>query len=267
MTKMGMDVDAVESVGRQLKQSAASIETIVGGIDKTVNGLLSTWDGPDAQRFVQQTWPTFRKSFAAAQTSVDGLGQSALNNAAEQRQASGVNGSGAGGGVGGGSTNPTTPPTDPTSVVPATPTAGGAILAGWESSVVGQHIDMDGHYGAQCVDLINNFANHVFPGVPWSKTVGATDFAKDIYANSNGAYFDKLPVGDTPMPGDIVCIGGNPGNYGAGHVAIVESVDGNGQIHVIEQNGNNSETGVAYKDVLSATDTAGIQGYLRAKSQ
>ncbi|MBC7402580.1 MAG: hypothetical protein H7279_05310, partial [Microbacteriaceae bacterium] len=77
MTKMGMDVEAVESVGRQLKQSAASVESLVGGIDKTVSGLTGLWDGPDAQRFVQQSWPTLRKALVAAQSSVEGLGQSA----------------------------------------------------------------------------------------------------------------------------------------------------------------------------------------------
>jgi len=98
MTKMGMDVEAVESVGRQLKQSAASVESLVGGIDKTVSGLTGLWDGPDAQRFVQQSWPTLRKALVAAQSSVEGLGQSALNNASEQRGASAANGSGIAGG-------------------------------------------------------------------------------------------------------------------------------------------------------------------------
>ena len=93
MAQMGMDVEAVESVGRQLKQSASSIDQIVGTLDKTVNGLSSLWEGPDAQRFTQ-SWPTFRKSLLAAQASVAGLGQSALNNASEQREASGANGSG-----------------------------------------------------------------------------------------------------------------------------------------------------------------------------
>ena len=93
MAQLGMDVEAVESVGRQLKQSATSVDQIVGGLDKTVNGLLQLWEGPDAQRFVQ-SWPTFRKSLIAAQASVAGLGQSALNNASEQRDASGVKGSG-----------------------------------------------------------------------------------------------------------------------------------------------------------------------------
>ena len=93
MAQLGMDVEAVESVGRQLKQSATSVDQIIGGLDKTVNGLLQLWEGPDAQRFVQ-SWPTFRKSLIAAQASVAGLGQSALNNASEQRDASGVKGSG-----------------------------------------------------------------------------------------------------------------------------------------------------------------------------
>jgi len=90
---MGMDVEAVENVGRQLKQSASSVDAIVSTLDRTVNGLSSLWDGPDAQRLMQ-SWPTFRKSLLAAQASVAGLGQSALNNASEQREASGVKGTG-----------------------------------------------------------------------------------------------------------------------------------------------------------------------------
>jgi surface antigen len=98
MTKMGMDVEAVENVGRQLNQSATSVDQIVGGLDKTVNGLLQIWDGPDAQRLVQ-SWPTFRKTLITAKASVAGLGQSALNNASEQRDASGAKGAGGAGSV------------------------------------------------------------------------------------------------------------------------------------------------------------------------
>jgi surface antigen/uncharacterized protein YukE len=98
MTQMGMDVEAVENVGRELKQSATSVDQIVGGLDKTVNSLLQIWDGPDAQRLVQN-WPAFRKSLVVAQASVAGLGQSALNNASEQRNASGVKGAGDSGGA------------------------------------------------------------------------------------------------------------------------------------------------------------------------
>lgn len=261
MTKMGMDVEAVESVGRQLKQSAASVESLVGGIDKTVSGLTGLWDGPDAQRFVQQSWPTLRKALVAAQSSVEGLGQSALNNASEQRGASRATGSG--GAAGPSPSLPSSPHAD----IPAAPVAtpSGAVLGVWTNGVLGKAIDMDGRYGAQCVDLINNYANKVFPGVPWSKSLGGPDYARDSFATANSAYFDKLPVGNAPMAGDIVCIGGDRGNQGYGHVAIVESVGANGQLTVIEQNGFKPTQG-AYRDVLSAQDTGAIQGYLRAKS-
>jgi uncharacterized protein YukE len=96
MAQMGMDVEAVESVGRQLKQSASSVDQIVGTLDKTVNGLSQLWEGPDAQRLVQ-SWPAFRKSLVAAQASIVGLGQSALNNASDQREASGAKGAGSSG--------------------------------------------------------------------------------------------------------------------------------------------------------------------------
>jgi uncharacterized protein YukE len=270
MTKMGMDVEAVESVGRQLKQSAASVESLVGGIDKTVSGLTGLWDGPDAQRFVQQSWPTLRKALVAAQSSVEGLGQSALNNASEQRESSKTSSSGSG-------LVPWSHLVPMGSVllpmfgvdfdkIEGLDTPAGAVLPDWAHSILGKHVDMDGLHGAQCVDLVNNFANKLFPGVPWSKTVGATEWAKDMFVNANGTYFDKLPVGSIPNPGDIVCIAGNPGNGGAGHVAVVETVGSNGQIRVVEQNGNNPD-GVAYSADLSPKDTAGIQGFLRAKAK
>ena len=106
MVQLGMDVEAVENAGRQLKQTASSVDAIVGTLDKTVSGLSSLWDGPDAQRLMQ-SWPTFRKSLLAAQASVAGLGQSALNNASEQREASAAKGPGEANG--GGSHPPATP--------------------------------------------------------------------------------------------------------------------------------------------------------------
>jgi surface antigen/uncharacterized protein YukE len=159
MTKMGMDVEAVESVGRQLKQSAASVESLVGGIDKTVSGLTGLWDGPDAQRFVQQSWPTLRKALVAAQSSVEGLGQSALNNASEQRGASTANGSGSG--------NATliTPRGTHAEGSPATP-APATHPASQSFGVMGAQRDFDsrhgnasfapgGSYAGQCTSWVN----------------------------------------------------------------------------------------------------------------
>jgi surface antigen len=92
VTRMGMDTDVVEQSGRQLKSQAANIGSLIAQLDKLVNSLPSVWDGQDAQQFVRNWWPQHKKALAAAQQSVDGLGQSALNNASEQRHVSSTNG-------------------------------------------------------------------------------------------------------------------------------------------------------------------------------
>jgi len=103
MARMGMDADAVEQTGRELKRSGESVASLVGAIDKTVKGLASVWDGPDARRFVSEWWPQHKAALLAVGESVSGLGQSALNNVSEQREVSGEGGvRDAGGGAGGG---------------------------------------------------------------------------------------------------------------------------------------------------------------------
>ena len=89
MARMGMDVDAVEGVSKQLKAQAVQIGSLIASIDKIVNGLPGVWEGPDSQAFVTQWWPEHKKQLLAAQTQIDGLGQSAFNNAREQRDVSG----------------------------------------------------------------------------------------------------------------------------------------------------------------------------------
>jgi WXG100 family type VII secretion target len=88
MPRMGMDVEVVEQSGRQLKSQAAAIGNLISQIDKVVHGLTGAWDGQDAQTFVNQWWPQHKKSLAAVQHEIEGLGQSALNNANEQRDVS-----------------------------------------------------------------------------------------------------------------------------------------------------------------------------------
>jgi uncharacterized protein YukE len=98
MVQLGMDADAVEAAGRQLQAKAQSIDAVVAQVNRSVTSLISVWDGRDAQAF-NASWPDIQKSIAAASQAVAGLGQSALNNASEQRQASGSSGTA---GIGGG---------------------------------------------------------------------------------------------------------------------------------------------------------------------
>ena len=104
----------------------------------------------------------------------------------------------------------------------------------WAHGQKGKYIDMDGAYGAQCVDLIYAYYERLGVG----------------RRGGNGAdyqYDEKLPKGwerlyaedgAVPMPGDVVVWAG--GAYGisssCGHVGIIRSVSKKGNFRVFEQN-------------------------------
>ncbi|MBU4215507.1 MAG: WXG100 family type VII secretion target [Actinobacteria bacterium] len=85
---MGMDVEAVEGVANQLKSLADQISNLESQINGKVQQLPGIWEGKDAQTFVTQWWPQHQKALKAAAEAVKGLGQSALNNATDQRNVS-----------------------------------------------------------------------------------------------------------------------------------------------------------------------------------
>ena len=262
MARIGMDVDQVEAAGRALKTQASALEGTLRSLDTLVRTLPGVWEGQDSQMFVHQWWPEHRAKLVAAISSVDGLGQSALNNASEQRQASGGGQASSGAGT-----------VAPVAVAPAAAVAVGTVAAtgapvafsSWAKSAVGRGIDVDKAYGNQCVDVINDYADKLYPGVPHRTSLGGGN-ADHIFGNASGKYFEKIPAGgadNLPKPGDIICIG--PNKYSSvGHVAVVESVEG-GKIHVIQQNGSHP-TGVTYRGVVSATEMKAAQGWLRPKA-
>ena len=88
MARMGMDVEAVESIARGIQGDAERLGELTASVEALVRRLPGLWRGSDATRFVEQRWPQHRTTLAAVQESVRGLGQSALNNAADQRAAS-----------------------------------------------------------------------------------------------------------------------------------------------------------------------------------
>ena len=132
MARSGMDVEQVEAAGRALKTQASALEGTLKSLDSLVRTLPGVWEGQDAQMFVHQWWPEHRAKLVAAISSVDGLGQSALNNASEQRQASGGARRSSGAGtaavaavVAGGGAAATTPAPQPASS--ATPIVGKGV--------------------------------------------------------------------------------------------------------------------------------------------
>ncbi|WNO25842.1 minor tail protein [Arthrobacter phage Altadena] len=126
---------------------------------------------------------------------------------------------------------------------------GGAVDR-WASSVEGRSLDMDGGYGAQCVDVAISYNLNCVGGPRISGN------GKDWYANggASGAY-EKIPASAAPRKGDIACWGASWGG-GYGHVAVVLGTSGSSLV-VMSQN-----PGPARKQNLSKN---GLMGYLRPK--
>lgn len=89
MALVGMDVDQVRSLANQLHQQAEAIQSVIGNIDRIVSQLQSAWQGQDARQFADWWNSQHKPALHNAQNAIDGLHQSALNNASEQQEVSG----------------------------------------------------------------------------------------------------------------------------------------------------------------------------------
>lgn len=126
---------------------------------------------------------------------------------------------------------------------------GGAVDR-WVASVQGKAVDMDGAFGAQCVDLARSYSQNVVGTGPVMGN-GNQWFANGA---ATGAY-TQVGAGSPAAKGDIACWGSFYGG-GYGHVAIVLE-DRGGSVNVMSQN-----PGPARPMELSKQ---GLQGYLRPK--
>jgi uncharacterized protein YukE len=88
MSQLGMNVEVVEQIGHQLKTQAANLGSMINQINSLVGTMEQNWWGHDAQTFCNDWWPQHRNELTQVQHNIDGLGQSALNNAGEQRNVS-----------------------------------------------------------------------------------------------------------------------------------------------------------------------------------
>lgn len=107
----------------------------------------------------------------------------------------------------------------------------------WIANAPGRRIDVDGAYGLQCKDVIDDYCLWLFND--WQNTIRPAN-AKEAFANSNGDFFEKIlnNMSDPnllPQRGDIIIWGTMVGNP-YGHIAVVLGADLNG-VNVIEQDG------------------------------
>jgi surface antigen/uncharacterized protein YukE len=88
----GMDVGQVESLAGKLRTAADGIDAVVATITSLIGDAGHVWRGHDLDLFQQWWHDKHRPHLQQVAESIRGLGQSAHNNAADQRQASGESG-------------------------------------------------------------------------------------------------------------------------------------------------------------------------------
>lgn len=106
----------------------------------------------------------------------------------------------------------------------------------WLSTVLGVRLDPDGHYGNQCVDTVDHYAEFLF-GVPWRECVGGVAGAKQLLDAAPDEYWTRIDYyhGFIPAPGDVLVYAGDDVNPW-GHTAITETAT-HTTIHAIQQDG------------------------------
>lgn len=92
MTRMGMDVAAVEQVARNITAQADRLNQLSGQIGRSVTQLNNLWYGTDSQHLVHTRWPQNRAALASAETVLRSMARSLRMHATEQRRASGAGG-------------------------------------------------------------------------------------------------------------------------------------------------------------------------------
>jgi len=83
----GMNVGEVEDLGGRLKNVSQQINDMINMLNGKVAN--TSWLGPDAAKFKNDWWPQHRSQLQKMVKDLDGFGQSALNNASEQKKVSG----------------------------------------------------------------------------------------------------------------------------------------------------------------------------------
>ncbi len=102
-----------------------------------------------------------------------------------------------------------------------------------------QGFDQDGLFGNQCVDLVFNYAAHIFP-IDYYGEVICGD-ANELHDFANINYFDVIPYSNEEAErGDVLVYAYGPGSDYNGHAVIVSEVY-EGGMEVVHQHSNGRE--------------------------
>lgn len=237
MVRLGMDVEAVESAGRDLRARADELLEMRSRLEALVKGLTAIWEGSDARTFVDNWWPEHSAGLASVAEKISGLGQSALNNASEQRTASGDSGSvdsAAGGSSGGGAG--TGNPGGSTGGGGSTVTAGPAGTQDYSASYaaskalaeVGTVRETGWNAEGECIKSVQRWINAAGGRFGGGGPV-------DGYLNSGAVPVDPSQTG----VGDVIqyTSQSDPNGWVGGvHTVMVVGVNADGSYHIVQSN-------------------------------
>jgi hypothetical protein len=152
------------------------------------------------------------------------------------------------------------------------------IIDNWFASAVGTKMNPDGHYGLQCVDAVDYYAEFIF-GVPWNISVGGVNGANNLLDVAPDEYWIRIDYfhGFVPQYGDVLVFAGDVYNQW-GHTAVTLSATAT-RITVVQQDGfaaplkwvdgaqySDKPAHVAYLN-YSANGTGPLMGVLRPRPE
>ena len=235
----GMNVEEVQRLGADLQAKAEEIRQVVSRINGLVQGV--TWVGPDASRFKDQWWPGHQSRLSAVAGDLHGFGQSALNNASEQLDASGGASTG-----GGGRSVPGSPvPGNPVPGGPAQPGGGSLPGAGrTEAEVIAAYRDNYLKYGLWADGAPGGENEYQCVSWAWFRMKELGYEGPQISGNGGFVAGNLGGTADTvPQAGSVIS---TPGNN---HVMIAEevSVNPDGSMTVRYSEMNSGEDGSGWR--------------------
>lgn len=129
--------------------------------------------------------------------------------------------------------------------------------AGWLRNMTGKYVDLDGKFGAQCVDLYNAYTSNFVGGKNFM--VG---YAPEIFNNYDAGAYRRYSSNQTPgRMGDVAVF--NRGNgTPLGHVGIVIGDNGDGTLRMLSANYGNGPSG-SMNTAIHNISKATLMGYLR----
>lgn len=246
----GMNLEQVEELGRFLQGRAGELDRISAEVDAKVRA--SSWLGSDADTFRNDWWPAHRKHLVHVGETVRGFGQSALNNASEQRAASdeAATVAGPGGSIAAPPPVATAPGSTSESSGGGQPGAASGMLPGSNRTIA----EMDASFRRIMVGTLAPYGpggDFEYQCTAWAnfrwRELG---YDGPLISGHGGAMAGNAPgdLSPTASLGAMASYGaGTPGS--PGHVMIVEELHGGGaapqRIRVSEMNVGNNDWNTA----------------------